>query len=206
MRRKALAAGLAATALAGGIFAATRSTQEVLVVETTCDGIAANIVGTTGDDVLNGTSIRDIIQGGPGSDIIQGLGGSDLICGGPGPDDLYGNQGDDTMRGGDDNDSLEGNGGDDTISTGAAGASRPDWTYTLDGNIATGDYCARDIAYGRPCYEGNDWINGGPSNNDRLTGDKGNDYLDGGAGTDDSDYGGDGTDTCRSEARYGCER
>ena len=57
----------------------------------------ADIIGTSGDDVLEGTS---------GSDAITGLSGNDILNGG---------DGDDTLDGGEGNDSLTGGAGDDTI-------------------------------------------------------------------------------------------
>ena len=55
-----------------------------------CDGQAATIVGTNGDDVLNGTAVKDVIVGLNGNDTINGDLGDDLICGGKGNDTLTG--------------------------------------------------------------------------------------------------------------------
>ena len=46
-----------------------------------CHGRRAEIVGTDGDDVLQGTPERDVIWGGPGDDEILGSLGNDLLCG-----------------------------------------------------------------------------------------------------------------------------
>jgi len=55
-----------------------------------CWGERATIVGTTGDDTLNGTAKLDVIVGREGNDKIYGSGGPDLICGGPGADSING--------------------------------------------------------------------------------------------------------------------
>lgn len=51
-----------------------------------CDGRAATIVGTAGDDVITGTKHRDVIAALGGDDVIDGGGGADTICGGDGTD------------------------------------------------------------------------------------------------------------------------
>lgn len=65
-----------------------------------CFGRAATIVGTDGDDDIEGTSDRDVIFSGGGRDEVQGLGGDDLICGGAMIDHLRGGAGDDALEGG----------------------------------------------------------------------------------------------------------
>ncbi len=55
-----------------------------------------DLVGTTGDDVIQGTNGVDRIIGGDGNDTIIGGGGNDIIDGGAGNDTLYGNAGGDT--------------------------------------------------------------------------------------------------------------
>ena len=79
-----------------------------------CNGRIATIVGTSGDDVLQGTKGRDIIVGLAGDDTIRGAGGNDLICGG---------NGDDIINGGAGNDNIFGGSGDDVMA-GAAGRDR----------------------------------------------------------------------------------
>jgi Ca2+-binding RTX toxin-like protein len=79
-----------------------------------CFGRVATIVGTAGDDRLEGTRAADVIVGGKGVDEIYGRGGDDLICGGFGyevvPDDevgeivvgdrIFAGAGNDRVRGG----------------------------------------------------------------------------------------------------------
>ena len=76
-----------------------------------CDGKAATIVGTSGDDELTGTG---------GDDVIVGLGGDDRIVGGAGNDTLCGFNGDDTLIGGEGDDVIFGGGGSDWIAHGIA--------------------------------------------------------------------------------------
>lgn len=71
-----------------------------------CFGEKATIVGTSADDVLNGSSRRDVIAGRGGDDVIKGHGRADLICAG---------KGDDVVRGGDGVDLMFGQGGNDEI-------------------------------------------------------------------------------------------
>jgi Ca2+-binding RTX toxin-like protein len=94
------------------------------------------IVGTGGDDILNGTSGRDFVYGGGGNDHIHlyagddiGSGGSgddavwgdedrDLLIGGLGSDKLYGGTQDDMLSGDAGDDELMGEEGNDTLSGG----------------------------------------------------------------------------------------
>ncbi len=118
----------------------------------------ANITGTTGNDVLNGTVDADRIEGGAGNDRINAGAGDDEILGGQGADILTGDAGNDRIYGEDGNDGVFGGGGNDLIEGGAG-----DDTLIGDG--------------------GNDTIRGGVGN-DRLFGSAGNDTLEGGAGND----------------------
>lgn len=69
------------------------------------------IIGSPGDDILEGTDGHDTIIGGDGDDIIFGHGGNDLLYGNEGDDELHGGAGRDQLFGGAGNDFLEG--GDD---------------------------------------------------------------------------------------------
>jgi len=127
------------------------------------------IVGTAGNDVLNGTIGRDAIFGLGGNDTINGRLGDDLLCGGDGNDVLTGGVGDDALDGGDGNDTIFGGIGADRLSGGAG-------DDVLDGEL------------------GNDTLSGGDGN-DRLSGGIGTDVLNGDAG-DDTMAGNLGTDRC----------
>ncbi len=147
-----------------------------------------DIVGTEGDDVIDGTAVTDRINGKGGNDAITGKAGDDTILGGegddaidagpgndvvdagPGNDTLHGGEGDDNLQGGDGVDALDGGDGDDTLLGGA------------------GD----DTFSGGP---GNDVIDAGDGA-DLLEGGAGDDVLNGGAGTDSYLlYGGMGQET-----------
>src|SRR3990172_113402 len=81
----------------------------------TCAGRTATMVGTNGDDVLDGTSGSDVIIGLGGDDAINGLGGKDYLCGGSGDDTIDGGSGPDRIYGGGGNDTLDGAQGGDRL-------------------------------------------------------------------------------------------
>jgi Ca2+-binding RTX toxin-like protein len=127
-----------------------------------CHGRLAKIVGTDGDDVLQGTPERDVIWGGDGNDTITGSLGNDLLCGGPGEDLIHGGRGNDIADGGaGGDDRVIGDLGDDKLSGGPGGADE------VAGSL------------------GIDTINGGPGDFDFVHGDYGYDRIDGGPGKDD---------------------
>ncbi len=134
----------------------------------TCNGLTATIIGTPGDDVINGTNGNDVIVGMGGNDTINGVNGDDVICGDAGNDTLNGSNGNDTLLGGSGNDTLDGANGNDTLTGGAGNDS------LTGGN-------------------GDDVLDGG-DNDDTLVGNNGNDTLTGGSGAD-SFSGGNGADT-----------
>jgi Ca2+-binding RTX toxin-like protein len=127
-----------------------------------CHGRRASIVGTPGDDTLQGTPERDVIWGGEGDDTILGSLGNDLLCGGPGADLVHGGRGNDVADGG--------AGGDDRV-IGDLGDDK------LAGGPGDGDEVAGSL--------GIDTLNGGPGDFDFVHGDYGYDRMDGGPGTGD---------------------
>jgi hypothetical protein len=120
---------------------------------------AAVIVGTPGNDTVNGTvtvdgqdfagPLGDSIRGLAGRDNLSGLEGDDTIDGGSGGDTLNGDAGDDALLGHRGRDALHGGDDDDAL----MGGRGPD---TLDGGAG----------------------------NDRLEGGRGRDLLTGGEGVD----------------------
>jgi len=157
-----------------------------LALNATCNGLPATIVGTTGDDVLDGTNGNDVIAGLGGNDLINGGNGNDVICGYGGNDTLNGGNGIDTLLGSYGNDVLNGGNGNDTLSGG-------DGLDTLKGEndddtLAGG--AGNDALDGN---NGNDSLYG-DADGDALVGNNGNDTLTGGPGAD-SFSGGLGNDT-----------
>jgi hypothetical protein len=123
-----------------------------------CGGEQATIVGTPGDDVIEGTDGRDVILALGGDDLVKGKGGKDRICGSGGKDKLKGGAKADTLKGQGSNDKLNGARGRDKLE---------------------GDDDNDKLKGGR----GKDRLEGGPGR-DRLRGGKGRDSLDGGDGKD----------------------
>jgi len=88
-----------------------------------CNGIdLKNIVdlsqgdsATQGNDLILGTTGNDTINGKKGNDCIIGGGGNDEISGNRGDDVILGGDGDDIIVGGRDNDTCYGNDGNDTL-------------------------------------------------------------------------------------------
>jgi predicted extracellular nuclease len=140
----------------------------LLDLQPRCTGLIATIVGTTGNDVINGTNGNDVIVGFGGNDTINGGNGNDIICGDGGNDTLNGGNGIDVLVGGFGSDTLNGNNDPDTLNGGNG-------NDTLTGG------------------SGNDVLDGG-ANNDSLAGNAGDDSLTGGTGPD-SFSGGAGNDT-----------
>jgi len=108
-----------------------------------CNGMPATIAaselgghlyGTSGDDVIVGSSKRDIIFGRGGNDVICSFDGADivyagrgndLVFGGNGRDRIFGQRGQDVLNGGNGRDHLYGGRGKDTLNGGAA----RDWLF-----------------------------------------------------------------------------
>ena len=60
--------------------------------------ISAGILGSKGDDTINGSAGADLIYGGRGADRLDGGAGDDTLVGGSGTDILMGSAGDDVFR------------------------------------------------------------------------------------------------------------
>ena len=73
------------------------------------------ILGTNRDDVLRGTSVRDVICGFDGDDELRGLRGGDTVIGSDGRDLLVGSGGSDFLSGGSGNDRLKGGSDRDSL-------------------------------------------------------------------------------------------
>lgn len=141
MFAKHLSTGLVAGALISVLLVMTPGLEPVRAATASegaaarCQGRAATIVGTAGDDVLQGTPRADVIVGLGGRDSLFGNGGNDIICagdnpetvdsdgypipeyvnGGPGDDHLVGGPGRDEVISGRGNDVLDGGAGPDAL-------------------------------------------------------------------------------------------
>ncbi|MDX2159555.1 MAG: Ig-like domain-containing protein [Hyphomicrobiaceae bacterium] len=176
------------------------------------------LVGTAGDDVLDGRALEDELHGGLGNDVLLGgsetdllfgEAGNDTLLGGSENDALDGGQGDDLLLGGFGRDTIDGGAGLDTLSyQGEFARFQIDLTAALvagqrqvlsDRNPNTGALLA---AFGiEDVYTGIENVTGGESA-DTITGSgaanvllgrAGNDVIDGNGEADTID-GGDGDD------------
>ncbi len=146
-------------------------------------------VGTAGDDVIVGTSLKDTLNGLDGNDtltggfdddMLYGGNGSDVLNGGIGADQLYGGDGDDTLDGGTGVNVLDGGAGNDTLVVKFDSRLEPDNRNTLLGGA------------------GNDTIKAySPlATSNIIEGGTGDDLLNGGANDDSYRFNlGDGKDT-----------
>lgn len=184
----------------------------------------ALIIGTAGDDILNGTEDRDVIRGRAGWDHLYGGGGNDTLWagegggelhGGAGSDELYGDIHDDYLDGGNGQDQLYGGSGADWLVGGAAAdymeGGNGDDTYVVQGEdtlveVAKGG--DRDLVI----VEGNwtlaehfellelagtgDFNGFGNDDHNQISGNSGNNHLSGFLGHDGL-YGNEGNDVLR---------
>lgn len=82
------------------------------------------LTGSSGDDVLRGTSAYETIFAGPGDDVVEGGGGDDYLLGQEGVNVVDGGDGDDIIAGGGDGNTLIGGAGDDVIGGGRGDGAR----------------------------------------------------------------------------------
>jgi len=154
-----------------------------------------NIVGTSGDDVLYGTTGPDLIEGLEGDDVLKGQEGNDTLRGGDGDDDLTGLLGSDLLEGGAGNDWLMGAHAADTIDGGANGWYGDVASYDfdpagvaadLDTGIAVDGWGTADILIGVEGLAGSDYndILAGNSGSNRFFPGPGDDRVDGRGGYD----------------------
>lgn len=162
-----------------------------------------NLIGSGGDDTLEGGNLDDFLKGRGGNDILIGFLGSDRLFGGKGDDEIdcgegddeaVGRSGDDDIDCGEGDDEARGNRGNDIISGGAGddrilGLKDDDDLAGDDGeDFIRGGSGDDDISGGGD----DDFIHGGLGD-DVLEGDDGDDEILGGRG-DDLLFGGDGDD------------
>jgi Ca2+-binding RTX toxin-like protein len=70
--------------------------------------IDSTVIGTPGDDTINGANSDQTIYGGAGDDTLNGGNSMDLVYGGSGNDHIVANNGGDQLYGGSGNDTIEG--------------------------------------------------------------------------------------------------
>ncbi|MBB3160105.1 Ca2+-binding RTX toxin-like protein [Rhizobium laguerreae] len=87
---------------------------------------SANVIGTSGNDVITTGAGNDNIAGGDGADTLNGGAGYDSLNGGVGNDTLNGGDGNDVLSGDVGNDVIRGGAGNDTIDDGELFGSTPE--------------------------------------------------------------------------------
>ncbi len=144
----------------------------------------AIVIGTNGDDDLDGTANNDLIVSGNGDDTIEAGDGHDLIFAGNGDNTVDGGAGNDVIVAGRGDDEIDGGDGDDLIFGGRG-----------DDAIEGGD--GNDLIFGG---SGDDTIDGGEGC-DVISAGRGNDTVifdvDENAGAQNYFSGGSGNDTLR---------
>jgi len=71
-------------------FGVTLANGSVQIVSAHAESIITNDdAATSGDDVLSGSAVADLLEGGTGNDILYGAGGSDVLNGGAGADRFH---------------------------------------------------------------------------------------------------------------------
>ncbi len=213
--------GAGATAIANAIEA--DSTDELIDVATqfTGEGLAEAVSaaasaigdvdgathGTSGNDRILGTSGNDTIDGQDGADRIYGRDGDDSLLGGDGNDTIQGEEGADELQGGNGNDRLYAD-SDDTVVDGGDGYDRlyargeegleidltessieeavggaGDDTFDASGSTGQVRLYGNDGDDALTGGDGNDYLRG-DTGDDVLVGSGGNDTLDGRSGAD----------------------
>lgn len=164
-----------------------------------------NVIGTSGNDIINGDSGKNTITGGKGEDALNGKGGNDFIQGNAGNDTISGGEGDDTIEGNGGNDFIDSGNGSNFIDGGSGedSLSYEDYSDPVELVLsAAGEGTATHHASGLDTIvniekfkgsSGND-IFKGSSGSDTFDGSAGSDYIKGEAG-DDYLIGGEGCDT-----------
>ena len=138
--------------------------------------VIENAQGGSGNDLIMGNEVGNVLDGGAGGDTIDGGAGNDVIFGGDQNDNLFGGDGNDQVLGQRGADFLYGGAGNDLV----LGGNRNDRLFGEDGNDRVFGGNDQDIVSGGA---GRDIVRGG-NGDDLLNGDAGNDVMFGGTGRD----------------------
>jgi phosphodiesterase/alkaline phosphatase D-like protein len=104
--------------LAGPNSAAILNSTPQIVSQFTMNPTSNSMIGTAGNDQLNGTANADVLLGADGNDKLNGQNSDDYVDGGKGNDKISGDVGNDRLFGRDGNDKLTGGDGDDQLTGG----------------------------------------------------------------------------------------
>ena len=107
--------------------------------EPSTDVNGKSIIGTKGNDTLNGKKKDDYIDGKNGNDILSGKKGDDFLTGKDGFDQLYGSKGNDYLNGGASDDILEGGSGADVFNMSTGSDTITDFKLSDGDKIAVPD-------------------------------------------------------------------
>ena len=157
------------------------------------DGTFA-VASLLADNVIDGTVGNDAnILGTTGADIINGLDGDDFLNGSSGDDSLFGGAGDDELRGAAGADALNGGDGNDTAFYNGSAAV----TINLATGQASGGHADGDILSSIESLFGSSFADTltGDDNDNTLNGANGDDILAAGGGTNNTLLGQLGNDT-----------
>jgi Ca2+-binding RTX toxin-like protein len=91
-----------------------------------------NAIGGSGDDMLIGNGLDNMLDGSAGNDTVESGGGRNTFYGSSGNDQITGGTGADTIYGGSGNDEITGGGGNDALFGGRGNDE-------IDGGIGTDD-------------------------------------------------------------------
>ncbi|WP_417270542.1 hypothetical protein [Celeribacter sp.] len=180
--------------------------------------VIENATSGSGDDILYGNDVANILVSGEGNDTVYGGLGNDMIDGNQGDDTLYGDNGADRIFGGNGDDDIYGGAGRDKLVAGGGddtlyGGGGDDRLNGGRGNDVINGGAGNDVIFGTKGHNelfggtGNDTIhtgdhastvNGG-AGNDKIFGGRGDDTLSG-AGGDDRLLGGHGDDVINGGA------
>lgn len=190
------ATGVVNANLTTGAYSVTGGTNGTAINFENLDSGTANdiLVGTSGNNVINGGAGNDSILSLDGNDTVNGDAGNDDINAAEGVDTVNGGAGDDTIDGGPAADTLDGGDGNDTVDFSQTFATQPIDFDLDDGTVVDGQGFTDTItSFESAIGTGDDDRIFGTSGPNRIDGSFGDDFLcgDGGADTLIGGYGND---------------